>query len=201
MLASAPNRPASTSRIAIRPPQCQEAAWRCHCAWPQVSLARRHLGLRPGTSVPRLGGGRAFRIALLGAQRLGVDRTQPELPRPRAAVPAPRALDTEAKWHYARLSLLAKPAAFLKPLSARTVQRGGGGRGYQVRRTARRQRPPALRRCRWMTRIPRSPGLRAKLGHRIGEVQFNEVILAVDALVRFSAGSCEDVSRTWPTNR
>lgn len=33
---------------------------------------------------------------------------------------------------------------------------------------------------------PEVTRLRAKLGHRIGEVQFPEVILAVDAQVRFS---------------
>jgi hypothetical protein len=45
---------------------------------------------------------------------------------------------------------------------------------------------------------PEVTKLRAKLDHRIGEVQFPEVILSMHRFV--SAGSCSGANRTRPTN-
>ena len=92
----------------------------------------------------------------------------------------------EGMRHYARLSLPTKPAAFLEPLLAR-VRTG-------VDAVAEAARSGILR-IDDDLHLPVLPAddedpevtkLRATLNHRIEEVQLPEVILAVDAQVRFS---------------
>jgi TnpA family transposase len=105
--------------------------------------------------------------------------------RERLFLPAER-WKTEATRHYARLSLPAKPAAFLEPLLARVRS--------SVEAVAEATRSGVLRVDDDLhlsalpadDEDPEVTKLRAKLDHRIGEVQFPEVILAVDAQVRFS---------------
>jgi TnpA family transposase len=92
----------------------------------------------------------------------------------------------EAKKHYARLSLPGKAATFLKPLLARVTA--------GVEAVAEAARSGALRvddelhlsALPAADEDPEVTKLRAALDHRIGEVQLPEVILAVDAQVRFS---------------
>lgn len=92
----------------------------------------------------------------------------------------------EAKKHYARLSLPGKAATFLKPLLARVTA--------GVEAVAAAARSGALRVDDELhlsalpaeDEDPEVTKLRAALDHRIGEVQLPEVILAVDAQVRFS---------------
>jgi TnpA family transposase len=94
--------------------------------------------------------------------------------RERLFIPAER-WQFEAKRHYARLSLPVTPAQFLTPLLTRV--RAG------VDAVAQAARSGVLR---VDDEDPEVTKLRAKLDHRIGEVQLPEVILAVDAQVRFS---------------
>jgi len=92
----------------------------------------------------------------------------------------------ESKKHYARLSLPGKASTFLKPLLAR-VSAG-------VEAVAAAARSGVLRVDDELhlsplpaeDEDPEVTKLRAALDHRIGEVQLPEVILAVDAQVRFS---------------
>ena len=65
-----------------------------------------------------------------------------------------------------------------------SVDGGGGGRAAPA--FCASTTSCTWRHWRQMTRIPRSTRLRTKLDQRIGEVQLPEVILAVDAEVRFS---------------
>ncbi len=78
----------------------------------------------------------------------------------------------ESKKHYARLSLPGKADTFLKPLLAR-VSAGVDDELHLSNLPAGDENPEVTK-------------LRAALDHRIGEVQLPEVILAVDAQVRFS---------------
>ena len=94
--------------------------------------------------------------------------------RERLFIPAER-WQFEAKRHYARLSLPVTPAQFLTPLLTRV--RAG------VDAVAQAARSGVLR---VDDEDPEVTKLRAKIDHRIGEVQLPEVILAVDAQVRFS---------------
>jgi TnpA family transposase len=92
----------------------------------------------------------------------------------------------ESKKHYARLSLPSKAATFLKPLLARVTA--------GVAAVAEAARSGVLRVDDELhlsplpaeDEDPEVTKLRAALDHRIGEVQLPEVILAVDAQVRFS---------------
>ncbi len=92
----------------------------------------------------------------------------------------------ESKKHYARLSLPGKAATFLKPLLERVTA--------GVEAVAEAARSGALRVDDELhlsalpaeDEDPEVTKLRAALDHRIGEVQLPEVILAVDAQVRFS---------------
>jgi hypothetical protein len=95
---------------------------------------------------------------------------------------------SKAKRHYARLSLPVTPAQFLTPLLTRV--RAG------VDAVAQAARSGVLR---VDDEDPEVTKLRAKIDLRIGEVQLPEVILAVDAQVRF-AGSCWGASRVRPTS-
>jgi hypothetical protein len=105
--------------------------------------------------------------------------------RERLFIPAER-WQAEAKRHYARLSLPLKAAQFLTPLLARVRAR--------VDAVAQAARSGVLRVNDELhlaalpanDEDPEVTKLRAKLDHRIGEVQLPEVILAVDAQVRFS---------------
>lgn len=92
----------------------------------------------------------------------------------------------EAKRHYARLSLPTEPAEFLAPLLARV--RAGVDAVAHATRTGVLRIDDELH----LSALPADDEdpevikLRAKLDHRIGEVQLPEVILAVDAQVHFS---------------
>ena len=93
---------------------------------------------------------------------------------------------TEATHHYARLSLPTKPAKFLEPLLARV--RAGVDAVAAAARSGVLRVDDELH----ISALPADDEdpevikLRAKLDLRIGEVQLPEVILAVDAHVRFS---------------
>jgi len=92
----------------------------------------------------------------------------------------------EAKRHYSRLSLPANPATFLKPLLARVsagVQAVAAAARTGVLRVDDELHLSALPAD---DEDPEVIKLRAKLDLRIGEVQLPEVILAIDAQVRFS---------------
>ncbi len=92
----------------------------------------------------------------------------------------------EAKKHYARLSLPGKAATFLKPLLAR-VTAGVDAVAAAARNGALRVDDELhLSVLPAEDENPEVTKLRAALDHRIGEVQLPEVILAVDAQVRFS---------------
>lgn len=105
--------------------------------------------------------------------------------RERLFLPA-ESWQAEAKRHYARLSLPAEPAEFLAPLLGR-VQTGVDAVA-QAARTGVLRIDDELH----LSALPADDEdpevikLRAKLDHRIGEVQLPEVILAVDAPVHFS---------------
>jgi TnpA family transposase len=92
----------------------------------------------------------------------------------------------EAKKHYARLSLPGKAATFLKPLLAR-VTAGVDAVAAAVRSGVLRVDDELhLSPLPAEDEDPEVTKLRTALDHRIGEVQLPEVILAVDAQVRFS---------------
>ena len=105
--------------------------------------------------------------------------------RERLFLPAER-WQAEAKRHYARLSLPTKAAAFLEPLLARV--RAGVDAVAEAARSGvlRVDDDLHLSALPADDEDPEVAKLRAKLDHRIGEVQLPEVILAVDAQVRFS---------------
>ena len=105
--------------------------------------------------------------------------------RERLFLPAER-WQAEAKRHYARLSLPAKAAAFLELLLARV--RAGVDAVAEATRSGvlRVDDDLHLSALPADDEDPEVAKLRAKLDHRIGEVQLPEVILAVDAQVRFS---------------
>jgi TnpA family transposase len=93
----------------------------------------------------------------------------------------------ESKKHYARLSLPSKAATFLKPLLARVTA------GVDAVAAAARSGVLRVDDELHLSPLPAAEDedpevtkLRAALDHRIGEVQLPEVILAVDAQVRFS---------------
>ena len=92
----------------------------------------------------------------------------------------------EASRHYTRLSLPTNPAEFLKPLLARV--RAGVDAVTEAARSGVLRVDDDLH----LTALPAADEdpevikLRAALDRRIGEVQLPEVILAVDAQVRFS---------------
>ncbi|MFV0892607.1 Tn3-like element IS1071 family transposase [Pseudomonas kurunegalensis] len=92
----------------------------------------------------------------------------------------------ESKKHYARLSLPSKAATFLKPLLARVTA------GFDAVAAAARSGVLRVDDELHLSPLPAEDEdpevtkLRAALDHRIGEVQLPEVILAVDAQVRFS---------------
>ena len=92
----------------------------------------------------------------------------------------------ESKKHYARLSLPSKAATFLKPLLARVT--AGVDAVAAAARTGvlRVDDELHLSPLPAEDEDPEVTKLRAALDHRIGEVQLPEVILAVDAQVRFS---------------
>jgi TnpA family transposase len=92
----------------------------------------------------------------------------------------------ESKKHYARLSLPGKAATFLKPLLAK-VSAGVDAVAAAVRSGVLRVDDELhLSPLPAEDEDPEVTKLRAALDHRIGEVQLPEVILAVDAQVRFS---------------
>ena len=101
--------------------------------------------------------------------------------RERLFIPAER-WQAEGKRHYARLSLPGKPAQFLAPLLARV--RAGVDAVAQAARSGVLRVDDELHRAA-LPADDEDPGV-PKLDHRIGEVQLPEVILAVDAQVRFS---------------
>ena len=105
--------------------------------------------------------------------------------RERLFIPAER-WQTEAKRHYARLSLPVTPAQFLTPLLTRV--RAGVDAVAQAARSGVLRVDDELHLAALPAddEDPEVTKLRAKLDHRIGEVQLPEVILAVDAQVRFS---------------
>ena len=94
--------------------------------------------------------------------------------------------EAEFKKNYARLSLPAKAATFLKPLLAR-VTAGMDAVAESARSGVLRVDDELdLSALPAEDENPEVTKLRAALDHRIGEVQLPEVILAVDAQVRFS---------------
>jgi len=105
--------------------------------------------------------------------------------RERLFFPAER-WQAEATRHYARLTLPTKAAEFLDPLLAR-VKAGVDSVADAARRGLLRVDDDLH-----LTALPADEEdpevikLRAKLDHRIGEVQLPEVILGIDAEVRFS---------------
>ena len=92
----------------------------------------------------------------------------------------------ESKRHYARLSLPGKATAFLKPLLAKVS--AGVDAVAEAARSGRLRVDDELHLSALPAEDedPQVTKLRAALDHRIGEVQLPEVILAVDAQVRFS---------------
>jgi TnpA family transposase len=105
--------------------------------------------------------------------------------RERLFLPADR-WQTEAKRHYARLSLPTKASEFLEPLLARV--RAGVDSVAQAAHAGVLRVDDDLH----LTALPAEDEdpevtkLRAEFDHRIGEMQLPEIILAVDAQVRFS---------------
>lgn len=92
----------------------------------------------------------------------------------------------ESKKHYARLSLPSKAATFLKPLLARVTAGVDAVAAAARSGVLRVDDELHLSPLPAEDEDPEVTKLRAALGHRIGEVQLPEVILAVDAQVRFS---------------
>ena len=92
----------------------------------------------------------------------------------------------ESKKHYARLSLPSKAATFLKPLLARVTAGVDAVAAAARSGVLRVDDELHLSPLPVEDEDPEVTKLRAALDHRIGEVQLPEVILAVDAQVRFS---------------
>ena len=92
----------------------------------------------------------------------------------------------ESKKHYARLSLPGKAAAFLKPLLAKVAAGVDAVAAAARSGVLRVDDELHLSALPAEDEDPEVTKLRAALDHRIGEVQLPEVILAVDAQVRFS---------------
>ena len=92
----------------------------------------------------------------------------------------------ESKKHYARLSLPGKAATFLKPLLARVTAGVDAVAAAARSGVLRVDDELHLSPLPAEDEDPEVTKLRAALDHRIGEVQLPEVILAVDAQVRFS---------------
>ncbi|UUC96442.1 Tn3 family transposase [Comamonas sp. C11] len=92
----------------------------------------------------------------------------------------------ESKKHYARLSLPSKAATFLKPLLARVTAGVDAVAAAARSGVLRVDDELHLSPLPAEDEDPEVTKLRAALDHRIGEVQLPEVILAVDAQVRFS---------------
>ena len=92
----------------------------------------------------------------------------------------------ESKKHYARLSLPSKAATFLKPLLARVTAGVDAVAAAARSGVLRVDDELHLSPLPAEDEDPEVTKLRAALDHRIGEVQLQEVILAVDAQVRFS---------------
>lgn len=92
----------------------------------------------------------------------------------------------ESKKHYARLSLPSKAATFLKPLLARVTAGVDAVAAAARSGVLRVDDELHLSPLPAEDEDPEVTKLRAALDHRIGEVQLPEVILAVDAKVRFS---------------
>ena len=92
----------------------------------------------------------------------------------------------ESKKHYARLSLPSKAATFLKPLLARVTAGVDAVAAAARIGVLRVDDELHLSPLPAEDEDPEVTKLRAALDHRIGEVQLPEVILAVDAQVRFS---------------
>jgi len=92
----------------------------------------------------------------------------------------------EFKKHYAHLSLPGKAATFLKPFLARVAPDVDAG--VEAARSGRLRVDDELHLSALPAEDedPQVTKLRTALDHRIGEVQLPEVILAVDAQVRFS---------------
>jgi len=92
----------------------------------------------------------------------------------------------ESKKHYARLSLPGKAATFLKPLLARVTAGVDAVAAAARSGVLRVDDELHLSALPAEDEDPEVTKLRTALDHRIGEVQLPEVILAVDAQVRFS---------------
>ena len=92
----------------------------------------------------------------------------------------------ESKKHYARLSLPSKATTFLKPLLARVTAGVDAVAAAARSGVLRVDDELHLSPLPAEDEDPEVTKLRAALDHRIGEVQLPEVILAVDAQVRFS---------------
>ncbi|WP_371436359.1 Tn3 family transposase [Polaromonas sp.] len=92
----------------------------------------------------------------------------------------------ESKKHYARLSLPGKAATFLKPLLAKVTAGVDAVAAAARSGVLRVDDELHLSVLPAEDEDPEVTKLRAALDHRIGEVQLPEVILAVDAQVRFS---------------
>ena len=92
----------------------------------------------------------------------------------------------ESKKHYARLSFPSKAATFLKPLLARVTAGVDAVAAAARSGVLRVDDELHLSPLPAEDEDPEVTKLRAALDHRIGEVQLPEVILAVDAQVRFS---------------
>ena len=106
--------------------------------------------------------------------------------RGRALVLHGRALAGRVQKHYARLSLPSKAATFLKPLLARVTAGVDAVAAAARSGVLRVDDELHLSPLPAEDEDPEVTKLRAALDHRIGEVQLPEVILAVDAQVRFS---------------
>ena len=105
--------------------------------------------------------------------------------RARLFIPTDR-WTTEARAHYSRLSLPRDPAKFLEPLIAK-VQAGAEAVAAAVRHGELRIDDELhVSEPETEDESPEVTALRDKLDARIGQVQLPEVILAVDAQVRFS---------------
>lgn len=99
---------------------------------------------------------------------------------------APERWAAESKRHYARLDLPAKASTFLAPLLTR-VRAGVAAVATAAREgTLRVDDELHLTAMPAEDEDPKVIQLRAQLDHRLGEVQLPEVILQVDAQVRFS---------------
>ena len=135
---------------------------------------------------------RALEVATLFALRRGlrngsisIEHSLSFRGRERLFIPQER-WAAEARRHYARLQLPAKAAPFLAPLLER-VRAGVDAVATAVRAGALRVDDALhLASLAAEDEDPEVSRLRSRLDQRIGEVQLPEVILAVDAQVRFS---------------